>query len=214
MIPPESCLTLVLVDDHLVYRQSLRLALESLGGFQVVGQAATARDAYAIIAEQHPDLTVIDFMLPDTDALSMIRELRRRRIHTRSFILSRLAHPTFVQEAVQLEVDGFALKRQPLDSLRAALRQAAAGQRYLAPELQAQLDQPAREVGGLHQLSAREREIFCRLVDGLSTKEIARTLYLSPKTVDAHRLHINRKLGIRSPVQLARIAAESGLLAL
>jgi len=204
----------VLVEDHLAYRESFRLALAALTQFEVVGEAERARDAYAVIEQTRPDLVVIDFMLPDTDAVSLARELRRRRIDTRILILGRIGHPLFVRDAIRLGVGGFALKREPLPTIIEAMRKVAAGETYLSPGLLESMNNetPGPDITSLDRLSAREREIFCLLVDGMTTKEIARALYLSPKTVDAHRLHINRKLGVRTPAELARLVADQGFL--
>jgi DNA-binding NarL/FixJ family response regulator len=88
----------------------------------------------------------------------------------------------------------------------------AAGETYLSPQIQERIAADGGDESTLEKLSSREREIFCLLLEGLSTKEIAKLLYLSPKTVDAHRLHINRKLGVRSPAELARLVADQGLI--
>ena len=203
---------IVLVEDHLAYRQSFRLALSTLSSFTVVGEADRARDAYSLIETTNPDLVVSDFMLPDTDGVSLARELRRRRMRIRMMILGRLGHPLFVRDAIRAGVTGFALKREPLESLIGAMEKVAAGETYLSPQIQARMEAEGAEPSSLEKLSSREREIFCLLLEGLSTKEIAKLLYLSPKTVDAHRLHINRKLGVRSPAELARLVADQGLI--
>ena len=211
----ETSLKLVLVEDHVVYRESLALALETMGSFQIVGQATRAREAYPMIAETAPDVTVVDFMLPDTDGVSLARELRRRKLRTRILILGRLGHPLFVRDAMRSGIAGFALKKEPLTDIIQAIKRVAAGETYLSPHVLPALEGEPREAdAGLEKLSLREREIFVMLLEGLSTKEIAQSLFLSAKTVDAHRLHINRKLGVRSPAELTRLVADEGLLAI
>jgi DNA-binding NarL/FixJ family response regulator len=203
---------IVLVEDHLAYRDSFRLALTTNSDFTVVGEADRARDAYAVIETTTPDLVVSDFMLPDTDGVSLARELRRRRVKVRIMILGRLGHPLFVRDALRAGITGFALKREPLQDVIAAMRRVAAGETYLSPLIQERISRDGGQESTLEKLSSREREIFCLLLEGLATKEIAKLLYLSPKTVDAHRLHINRKLGVRSPAELARLVADQGLI--
>ena len=211
----ETSLKLVLVEDHVVYRESLALALETMGSFQIVGQATRGREAYSIIAETAPDVTVVDFMLPDTDGVSLARELRRRKLRTRIMILGRLGHPLFVRDAMRSGITGFALKKEPLADIIQAIKRVASGQTYLSPQVLPALEGEPRDAdAGLEKLSLREREIFVMLLEGLSTKEIAQSLFLSAKTVDAHRLHINRKLGVRSPAELTRLVADEGLLAI
>jgi DNA-binding NarL/FixJ family response regulator len=205
--------TVVLVEDHLAYRQSFRLALSSLSPFEVVGEASGSRDACPIIEEFEPDLAVIDFLLPDTNGISLARELRRRKLKTKILILGRMAHPLFIKDALRAGVGGFALKHEPLEEVMEAMKRVVAGERYLSPQLQNELTAAlSSNVPGLAQLSAREREILFLLIEGLSSKEIAKSLFLSSKTVDAHRLHINRKLGVRSPAALARLVADQGLI--
>jgi DNA-binding NarL/FixJ family response regulator len=205
--------TVILVEDHLAYRQSFRLALSTLSPFEVIGEAGGAREAYPLIEEREPDLAVIDFLLPDTNGISLARELRRRKLKTRILILGRMAHPLFIKDALRAGVGGFALKHEPLERVIDAMNRVVAGERYISPELQNELTAAlARTVPGLAELSAREREILFLLIEGQSSKEIAQALFLSSKTVDAHRLHINRKLGVRSPAALARLVADQGLI--
>jgi DNA-binding NarL/FixJ family response regulator len=203
---------IVLVEDHLAYRESFRLAVSTLSPFTIVGEATRARDAYSVIETTNPDLVVSDFMLPDTDGVSLARELRRRRVKVRMMILGRLGHPLFVRDALRAGIAGFALKREPLQDLIGAMQRVGAGETYLSPQIQERITHEGSDESTLEKLSSREREIFCLLLEGLSTKEIAKLLYLSPKTVDAHRLHINRKLGVRSPAELARLVADQGLI--
>jgi DNA-binding NarL/FixJ family response regulator len=210
---------LALLDDHRLFVESLRLALLQDPTFQIVGHAEDAKGAYGILAEEKPDLLVCDLMLRDTDGVSVARELRRRGLSTPMFILSMHAHGAFVAEALEAGVRGYALKDQPLVEIKDALRRVASGERYLAPVLG---DAPAprekrsteqQAPGLLARLSGREREIFCRIIDGLGSRDIAAVLSISVKTVETHRAHINRKLDVHSPGELMRVAALAGLLA-
>ena len=204
----------ILVEDHTAYRECLALALKSSGGFQVVGEAGRARDAYPLLQQTQHDVAVVDFMLPDTDGASLAREVRRRKVRSRLLILGRLGHPVFVRDALAAGVAGFALKRQPLAELLDAIKTVAAGRSYLSPSLREAMEKQGRDDrGDLERLSPREREIFIMLLEGLSSKEIAASLFLSTKTVDAHRLHINRKLGVHTPAEFARFVADRSLVA-
>jgi DNA-binding NarL/FixJ family response regulator len=208
--------TVVLIEDHVAYRESFRLALSASGDFTVVGEAGRARDAYPLIERTKPDLAVIDFLLPDSNGVSLARELKRRRLRSKTLVLGRQTHPLFVRDAMQSGIGGFALKQEPLETVMDAMRRVAAGEFYMSPLLEKQ--QQADEASGLNdsalgKLSAREREVLFLLIDGLSSKEIANALFLSSKTVDAHRLHINRKLGVRTPAALVRAVADKGLIA-
>jgi two-component system, NarL family, response regulator NreC len=206
---------IVLVEDHLAYLESFKLAISRLSPIEVVGEAARAHAAFGIIESTEPDLVVSDLMLPDTDAVSLTRELRRRKIYVPIMVLTRVAHPMFLRDALRAGVKGFALKREPLHDLTVAIQHVAEGGTYVSPSIRDQIEKReggAGDLPALDQLSGREREVFCLLLEGLTSKQIANQLYLSPKTVDAHRLHINRKLSVHSPAALARLVADAGLI--
>jgi DNA-binding NarL/FixJ family response regulator len=205
--------TVVLVEDHLAYRESFRLAITAQG-FEVVGEVSRAHDGPDLLERLRPDLVVIDFLLPDGNGISLARELKRRGLHTNILILGRLAHSALVRDAIRAGVRGFVHKQESLDIVVTAMREVGKGNRYVSPFWEAQLAKPddAEHALPLNRLSPREREILFLLIEGQSSKEIGRSLFLSAKTVDAHRLHINRKLGVRSPAGLTRFVADQGLL--
>jgi two-component system, NarL family, nitrate/nitrite response regulator NarL len=203
---------LVLVEDHLAYRQSFRIALSTLTAYRIVGEAGGAREGCQVIEKRKPDLAVVDFLLGDSDGVSLVRELRRRRNRTPVLMLGRIPHPLFVRDAFKAGIRGYALKSEPLASVIEAIERVRAGEVYVSPQLRLDLQREEPPGRGLDQLSRREREVLCLLVDGRSSKEIARALCVSVRTVDAHRLHINRKLAVRSPAQLARYVADVGLI--
>jgi two-component system, NarL family, response regulator NreC len=203
---------IVLVEDHLAYLESIKVAIPTLAPIEVVGQATRVRDAFKVIESTRPDVVVSDLMLPDGDAVSFARELRRRRMNVPCMILTRLGHPLFVRDALRAGIVGFVLKREPLLTVCAAIQKVADGETYSSPMIQERMARADGDYATLEQLSRREREIFCLLVEGLTSKEIARALFVSPKTIDAHRLHINRKLGVYSPAELARLVADAGLV--
>ena len=205
---------LLLVDDHLSYRESFRIALTRGTGFDVVGEADGARECISLVEALRPDLAIVDFFLTDTDGVSLARELKRRRNRTPILLLTQLSHPLFVRDALSAGVRGYVLKREPLAALLEAIALVARGERYVSPQIARYLEDTAEKPAHhrLARLSRREREVLCLLVDGRSSKEISQALCISVRTVDAHRLHINRKLAIHSPAQLARYAVEEGLL--
>jgi two-component system response regulator NreC len=207
---------LVLVDDHGAYRESLRIAIAHRTHLQVIGEASNAHAGGKVIEACRPDVAVVDLLLGDGDGVSLARELRRRGVKTPILILGRQPPPSLLRDALARGVNGYALKTESLEGVITAIHTVGAGDRYVSPQLQPCLEM---EMAPAHtrsdpfaQLSRREREILCLLVDGHSSKDIARALYISARTVDAHRLHINRKLGSRSPAQLLRIVTEYGLL--
>jgi DNA-binding NarL/FixJ family response regulator len=200
----------LLVDDHNVFRESLRIALADQACIDVIGEASTGRDALALASQQAADLLVVDLMLGDGDAMALTRELRRQRVMTRVLVLSMHDSRAFVHQAFQAGAQGYALKAQPLAEVIEGMRVVESGGRYLAPSL---ADLPAMPQKDRDLLSGREREIFTLIVQGHSSVDIAASLSISLKTVETHRSHINKKLGVRSPAELIRLAALQGLLA-
>lgn len=212
----------VLVDDHLVFRESLRIALATQAGFDVVGEAKTAREACTIVENTRPDLLVTDLLLEDTDGVALVRELRRRGSAVPTLVLTRLAQADFVRDALAVGVRGYALKDESLDTLISAMRGVAQGQPYLSPGVQEIAASGGGDAGAarpqansaslLGPLTKREREVFGRVLEGFSNRDIAKTLCISLKTVETHRFRINRKLGVHSTAELIRVAAGAGLV--
>jgi two-component system response regulator NreC len=213
-----------LLDDHQTFRESLRIALWHEASIKVVGESESARKVVSILETERPDLLVADLMLEDTDGISMARDLGRRGIATPVMILTAHSNALFVRDAFDAGVQGYALKEQPLTEIVEAMRKSAAGERYLSPRL-GSLPSPRPRApqsstgsgtegvaAGIDQLSRREREIFCLIIQGTSSRDIAQSLCISLKTVETHRSHINRKLGVHSPAELIRLAALKGLL--
>lgn len=205
----------VLVDDHNAYRESLRIAASALSpAVRVIGEAACARDAYRALETSAPDLLVLDVLLPDTDGISVLREMRRRGLNVPSLMLTRVSHGFFVRGAFEAGASGYILKDASLEEIVTAMTTVAEGRRYISAAVAASTEGTisAEEVA-LGELSRREREVFCGLLENKSNKEIAASLCISLRTVERHRFQINRKLGVSSPAQLLHVAAHLGLIA-
>lgn len=208
----------VLLDDHLSFRESLRIALWHQGSIKVVGETQSARELVTILETERPDLLVADLMLEDTDGISVARDIRRRGDTTPILILTAHSNTLFVRDAFEAGVQGYALKEQPLAEIIEAMQKTVNGERYLAARLgsppvpRRRAPQDRDLAVGIDQLSRREREIFCLIIQGTSSRDIAQSLCISLKTVETHRFHINRKLGVHSPAELIRLAALKGWL--
>jgi DNA-binding NarL/FixJ family response regulator len=210
----------ILVDEHRAFRESLRIALWQEASITVTGEADSARQVYSLVETEKPDIVVTELMLKDTDSISAARELQRRRVSVRMMLLTMYSNPLFVSDAFDAGIVAYALKEQPLSEVIGAIRAAAAGETYVSPAVSKDVPMGERRppqkatngASGLGRLSHREREVFCRIIQGHSSQAIAEALCISVKTVETHRTHINRKLGVRSPVELIRLAALQGLL--
>ena len=212
----------VLVDDHDLFRAGLRALLAGTSDLRVVGEARTASQAYAVIEATKPEVVVLDVSLAGTDGIALTRELRRRGAGCRILMLTMHAVPDCVVRALRAGALGYALKDEPADAALQAIRATAAGTRYLSPrlpvaEIEEQLTsrssgQPTGGAPPLQGLSRREREIFAMVVRGMQNRQIASELCISVKTVETHRAHINRKLGVHSGTELVRLAALYGVV--
>jgi two-component system response regulator NreC len=212
----------LLVDDHHLFREGLALLLNNHPPIELVGHASTSREACGLVETAAPDVVILDMTLPDSDGIATTREILRRRPRTYVLILSMHATEFFVRKALEAGARGYALKTQSSTQLLEAIRTVGSGEVYLAPGIPSVAERaPARNGASgtngtgsspLDELSPREREVFDMVMRGLSNQQIAHHLCISIKTVETHRTHINRKLGVHSTGQLIRLAAIQGLV--
>jgi DNA-binding NarL/FixJ family response regulator len=211
----------VLVDDHRSFREAFKLAVAELTSVTVVGEAGSAREAIPLVHSTQPDLVVVDLCLEDWDGIALANELRRQGSTAPIMILSMHGNGLFVREALEAGVRGYAVKDQPLSEIVEAMRLCVSGQQYLSPMVRpvpgVVPGHTANANGNgetfLQRLSQREQEIAARVIRGESSRAIAELLCISLKTVETHRGHINRKLGVHSTAELIRLAAMTGTLA-
>jgi DNA-binding NarL/FixJ family response regulator len=206
----------MLIDDHPLFRAGLRHALAGAPEFQVVGEWGRARDAFQAVDAQQPDIVVMDVALPGMDGIVATREVLRRAPHSRVLILTVYDQLSDVLDAMAAGVSGYALKTDDASAFLTALRALARGEKYIAPKVAERLSihQNRREVPQdiLGVLSTREREVFRLAAECLLTREIARELCISRKTVDTHLYRIHRKLGLRTSAELVRLASSLGMV--
>jgi len=205
--------TVALVDDHRLFREGLRNLLAATPDVRVVAEASNSEEAFAAVNGTRPEVVVLDLMLPGMSGAAVARELLKTDPRRRMLALSMCEDDAHVSDALQAGVLGYASKRQSAAEVVEAIRTVARGERYLAPELAGVVQTPRPVPSPLASLTAREREIFGLCVTGMASKEIARQLHISPRTVETHRARILRKLDARSAVDLVRLAARWGLLA-
>ncbi len=207
---------LLVIDDHALVRMGIRDLLSTAPEFQVVGEDGTARGAFALLDAHHPDIVLMDVGLPGMDGVVATREIRRRAPRTRVVILTVHDHIQDVLDALDAGAAGYVHKSDDAPGLIEALRVVGRGERYLSPAIADKLavyeSRGMKTTNVLAVLSEREREIFRLAVQCLLTREIARELCISRKTVDTHLYRIHRKLGVRTSAELVRLAARLGML--
>src|SRR3954469_1828156 len=204
----------LVVEDHLIVQEALVAMLSARPDLEIVGAAASIRETISLLDSARPDILLLDLSLEDGSGLELARTLYRSRSRTRVLVMTGFADPFAAKEAMAAGVAGYLLKDQPASDLFVAIDVIHRGGRYVAPTIAAQLradELTPKDSSPLESLSHRESEIFRLLVSGTSSKELARRLFISVKTVETHRTNIARKLGVRSTVDLVRFAAAQGI---
>lgn len=207
----EDQVRVILADDHPVVRRGLCLLLESVGGFDVVAEAGDVDEALRSIGGHRPDVLVLDLNMPGRSSLDAIPELRSRYPETQIVVLTMQNEPAYARRALRDGVLGYVLKDAADEELVGAIRAAAAGERYLNPRLAARVATESDRATP-DGLSEREVEVLRLVAFGHTNGEIADRLFLSVRTVETHRAHIQQKLHLRSRADLVRYARERGLL--
>ena len=213
-------ITTILADDHRLVRQALRRLLQSEAEIEVVGEAENGLEAVALVAEHRPTVLVVDIMLPGLTGLGVVREVARDYPATACVVLSMHSNEAYVAEALRGGAHGYVLKEADSDELVTAIHRAAAGKRYLSSELSeraiAAYGGPTRgantRASAGADLTAREEEVLHHTVSGATSSEVARRLFISPRTVEKHRANLMRKIGVRSLRELILYAVAGGLL--
>jgi two-component system response regulator NreC len=205
--------TVVIADDHAVVRKGLRLLIEAEPGLRVLAEAGTVPDALRMAKAHRPKVLVLDLNMPGGSSLEAIPTLREEAPMTAVVVLTMQNDPSFARQALQSGALGFVLKEAADDELLGAIRLAADGETYLNPRLGARLAaQPPEPAGPPDDLSDRELEVLKLIALGHTNAEIASQLYLSVRTVESHRAHIQQKTRRSSRAELVRYALEHGLV--
>jgi two-component system response regulator NreC len=201
----------VIADDHSVVRRGLRQVLEADSGLQVVAEAEDVESARRYVRGHKPDVLVLDLNMPGGSTLDAIPEIRAEAPETQIVILTMQDEPAYARQALAAGVMGYVLKEAADAELVEAVRRAAAGDTYLNPRLGARLaaEPPPGPPDGL---SEREVEVLKMIALGHTNAEIADQLYLSVRTVETHRAHIQQKLRLATRAELVRYALDHGLV--
>ena len=208
---------ILIVDDHAVVRQGLRMFLETDPGMEIVGEAEDGARAVALAELLAPDVILMDMLMPVMGGIEAIGLLRARQPETEIVAMTSVLEEATVIGAVRAGAIGYLLKTTAADALCQAIRAAAAGQVQLAPEAAALLMREVRQPGapaaqGVDALTEREIDVLKLLAQGQANKEIAVSLGIGDKTVKTHVSNVLAKLGVQSRTQAALQAARAGLI--
>ena len=205
----------LIVDDHAVVRSGLRLLLDAEEDLEPVGEAGSARDAVFQARALKPDVILLDIVMPEQTGLDVLPQLKHESPDVQVLILSMQDEPRYVREAFAAGASGYVLKEAADTEVVAAVREVAAGGRYVNPELGARLvaaDTEAAKRAEEDPLSDREREVLRLLALGHTNQEIAKMLFISVRTAETHRAHIMQKLRLSTRAELVTYALANGLL--
>jgi two-component system, NarL family, response regulator NreC len=206
-------ITVVIADDHTVVRKGLRLLIDAEPGLCVVAEAGDLPDAVRLTKAHRPHVLVLDLNMPGGSSLEAIPEISAGA--TAVVVLTMQDDPSFARRALQSGANGFVLKEAADDELLLAIRLAADGETYLNPRLGAKLAaQPTLPEGPPDDLTEREVEVLRLIALGHTNNEIGAQLYLSTRTVETHRAHIQQKLRRSTRADLVRYALEHDLVKL
>jgi len=211
---------ILLVDDHPLLRQGMAAIINEEADLVVCGEADGVRSAIATAAETRPDVALIDLSIRDGDGLELLREMRNRFPEVLTLVLSMYDETVYAERALRAGARAYVMKAEAAKTVMTAIRRVLRGETYVSPRMSSRLQERERPGGGggglapckvdPPRLSDRELQVLRCVGRGLSTREIAEELFISIKTVEAHREHIKEKLSLRSSGELLRYAIEHG----
>ena len=208
-------ISVVIVDDHAVVRSGLRLLLEAQDDIEVVGEAGNAKDAIFRARAMKPDVLLLDVVMPGESGIEVLPKLLKESPDSKVLVLSMQDDPSYLREAFGAGASGYVLKEAADEEVVSAVREIAAGGRYVHPAMGARLvaaEAQERAAAEHDPLSEREREVLRLLALGHTNQEIAKQLYISVRTAESHRAHIMQKLRLSTRAELVRYALSHGLL--
>ena len=204
----------LIADDHGIVRSGLRMLLEQQGDIEVIAEASDGATARDVAIRERPDLAILDVKMPKLTGLQATREIREHAPDVAVLILSMYDDERYLFEALKAGASGYVLKTQADVDLLEAVRAVERGEPFLTPEAQRALikDVLGQAAGRSDDLTPREQEVVKLIAESYSSKDIARELVISEKTVERHRANILEKLGMNDRVQLTRYAIRRGLI--
>ncbi len=214
--------TVVLADDHAIVRQGLRTLLESNPLFEVVGEATDGREALALVKRRKPDVLIADLMMPGVNGLQLTTNVSRLKVKTRVIVLSMYRDDAYVLEAFRNGAAGYVAKESSGAELFQAIEETLAGRRYLSPAISETSENPdgfrdqrlrasTSSPDRFATLTARERVELRLVVEGASSRDVADRLKIGLRTVEARRISLMRKLGLKDRSALIRYALHRGV---
>jgi two-component system, NarL family, response regulator NreC len=210
---------IVIADDHTLFREGVAGLLSRESTIRVVGQAANGNDAVARCSELHPDVLIIDVSMPGLSSFEATRQIKKARPETKVLFLSMFDGEDYLTQALESGASGYLVKDVPAQQLLTAVLEVGRGGTYLSPKMLSHLVDDFRgrakmpeKVSRSSTLTPREGEVLKSLAEGQTVKDIACGLFLSVKTVEAHKFNLMRKLNIHNKAQLVHYAVQKKIV--
>lgn len=213
--------TILLVDDHSLLRIGLKAIIGADKGLEVVGEAVNAAEGYRLAEKFGPDLVIVDISLPDKSGIELTSEIRASMPETRVMILSMHTKTEYIKEAFRAGATGYMVKETSPENLLRGIDRVLIGEYFMDSHVTQQVVTNLSRVPpekirntdpSYSSLSPREQQVLRLLVEGSHVKEIAAKLFISPKTVESHKINIMKKLKLKKTLDLVRYAARIGLI--
>lgn len=213
-------ISVLIADDYEIVRFGISTYLSSADDIEIVGEASTGEECIELVKQKHPDICLLDIDMPGKDGIETARIIRDLEQDTKILILSMYISKEILSNALEADVNGYLLKNTEKADLLHGIRAIMRGQQVFSDPISDLIkesflnrDQQITD-NKSHEVTAREQEILQLIVDGLTSKQIAEKLYISPRTVDTHRANMMEKLDLNNIAELVRYAIQNGLVSL
>ena len=197
---------IILADDHRLFRESLRVVLETIADYEVVAEVGNAPDLKESVSRLQPDLVIQDYRMPGGGTVAVLEYIKRRYPEIKVIMLTGVDSGALFQQLLDSHADGVLLKEMSAEETLAAIKKVMTGKRVLSPSIR------ERVLPDVPELTTREFQIMELVVEGLNSTEISTRLNLSPKTVENHRYSLMKKLELKNTVELVHYVRRHGLL--